>query len=182
MRYFVKDEDDKNCKVTVEEVRQVFNEKYPGESNNAFGLIVRKAFPGIKRSRDSVSYYYSPLKWSSTNADKLPTDCSSQQGEKLVESSTQTLEPSPCKELLNNKLKEMENTNMKLKNTNERLKKQIAEVQLRNKKLLKERQVAATSTNYTRKAGEKYAKSTKKAILQEVNLTRQGDLGGKKRL
>jgi len=54
----------------VEEVRAIFNQKYPAETNNTLGTIVRKAFPGVQRSRDSVSYYYSPLRWKLTVSDQ----------------------------------------------------------------------------------------------------------------
>ena len=86
--------------MTVEEVKNIFKQKYPGETNNTFGNIVRKAFPGVQRARDSVSYY--PLKWKGVN--------------KAVESldkCTQTLQSpnTPTKDFLKSQVTQLESTN-----------------------------------------------------------------------
>lgn len=181
-------------KVTVEEVKSIFNQKYPGETNNTFGNIVRKAFPGVRRARDSVSYYYCPLKRkvSVSSQDQLFIGVT-----KTVENldkCTQTLQSAntPTKDHLKSQITQLESKNStltsqstlledKLKDTeeaaqicrqrNELLKRQISELQAKNKKL-------KDTFGKRHWADATQGTTNKRPKMLDVNLINKDDLEG----
>lgn len=122
----------KSIKVTVEEVKSIYNTKYVGENNTSFGLVVRKAFPGVQRARDSVSYYYWPLRRKLV----LNNECLSvvKTTDKYIQTS-ESPHDNPTKEFLKSKVTELEVTNSTLKGDVTLLKTKLKNADAENKKL-----------------------------------------------